>query len=135
MEPPFFLPYSTALSIKAAYSGFLLAARMREGLVVASCGLYLSIVAKSPESQTTVYIIVRQSWKNCMQRKQNGRGGGSESGAAYRAGGFQLIERTCHGMKFKPVNWKVELLIKEKSKGGRELIWRLMGENGVICNG
>lgn len=27
---------------------------MREGLVVASCGLYFPIVAKSPESQTTV---------------------------------------------------------------------------------
>ena len=27
---------------------------MREGFVVASCGLYLPMVAKSPESQTTV---------------------------------------------------------------------------------
>jgi hypothetical protein len=40
-----------------AYSGFLAAARMREGLVVASCGLYFAMVAKSPESQTTVYSV------------------------------------------------------------------------------
>lgn len=52
---PCFLPYSTAASISLAYSGFLDAARMSEGLVVASWGLYLSMVAKSPESQTTVY--------------------------------------------------------------------------------
>lgn len=51
---PCFLPYSTAASISFAYSGFLDAARMSEGLVVASCGLYLAMVAKSPESQTTV---------------------------------------------------------------------------------
>ena len=50
-----FLPFSTAASIKLAYSGFLDAARMREGLVVASWGLYLPMVAKSPESQTTTY--------------------------------------------------------------------------------
>ena len=48
------LPYSTAMSISLAYSGFLDAARMREGFVVASCGLYFPMVAKSPESQTTV---------------------------------------------------------------------------------
>jgi hypothetical protein len=47
------LPYATASSISFAYSGFFDAARMSEGLVVASCGLYLSMVAKSPESQTT----------------------------------------------------------------------------------
>lgn len=40
-EPPLPLAYETALSIRAAYSGFLEAARMREGLVVASWGLYL----------------------------------------------------------------------------------------------
>ncbi len=45
-----FLPYSTAGSISLAYSGFLEAARMRDGLVVASCGLYFSMVWKSPES-------------------------------------------------------------------------------------
>ena len=48
------LPYWTATSISLAYSGFLAAARMSDGFVVASCGLYLSMVAKSPESQTTV---------------------------------------------------------------------------------
>jgi hypothetical protein len=51
---PCFLPYSTAASISFAYSSFLEAARMSEGFVVASWGLYLSMVAKSPESQTTV---------------------------------------------------------------------------------
>lgn len=55
MVLPFFLPNSTAASMSFAYSGFLEAARMSEGLVVASCGLYLSMVAKSPLSQTTVY--------------------------------------------------------------------------------
>ena len=33
---PCFLPYATASSMSLAYSGFLEAARMREGLVVAS---------------------------------------------------------------------------------------------------
>jgi hypothetical protein len=58
MSLPFFLPYSTAESISFAYSSFLDAARISDGLVVASCGLYLSMVAKSPESQTTVYTAV-----------------------------------------------------------------------------
>jgi hypothetical protein len=44
-----------ASSISFAYSGFLEAARIREGLVVASWGLYLPMVAKSPESQTTTW--------------------------------------------------------------------------------
>lgn len=52
---PCFLPYATASSMSFAYSGFLEAWRMRDGLVVASCGLYLSMVAKSPLSQTTVW--------------------------------------------------------------------------------
>lgn len=43
-----------ATSINLAYSGFFEAAKMSDGLVVASCGLYFPIVAKSPESQTTV---------------------------------------------------------------------------------
>ena len=37
------LPYSMATSINLAYSVFLEAARIRDGFVVASCGLYLSI--------------------------------------------------------------------------------------------
>jgi hypothetical protein len=41
MVEPCFLPYSTATSINLAYSGFFAAARMRDGLVVASWGLYL----------------------------------------------------------------------------------------------
>ena len=57
MDLPWALPYATASSISFAYSAFLEAARMRDGLVVASCGLYLSMVAKSPESQTTTYLI------------------------------------------------------------------------------
>lgn len=60
-ELPCFFPYSTATSMSLAYSGFLEAARIREGLVVASWGLYLSMVAKSPESQTTVYKKVESS--------------------------------------------------------------------------
>ncbi len=43
-----------ATSMSFAYSGFLAAARMSEGLVVASWGLYLAILAKSPVSETTV---------------------------------------------------------------------------------
>jgi len=38
-HPPLFLAYSTATSMRRAYSGFLTAARMSEGLVVASWGL------------------------------------------------------------------------------------------------
>jgi hypothetical protein len=41
MVEPCSFPYATATSISLAYSGFLDAARIREGLVVASCGLYL----------------------------------------------------------------------------------------------
>ena len=52
---PCALPYLTAASISFWYSSFLDAARMSEGLVVASWGLYLSMVAKSPESQTTTW--------------------------------------------------------------------------------
>jgi hypothetical protein len=40
---PCSFPYATAMSISLAYSSFLEAARIREGLVVASCGLYLPI--------------------------------------------------------------------------------------------
>jgi len=58
MLSAWFLPQATAASMSFAYSGFLEAARIREGLVVASWGLYLSMVAKSPESQTTV-------WRGC----------------------------------------------------------------------
>ena len=53
-DPPCFFPYSHASSMSFAYSGFFEAARIKDGLVVASCGLYLPMVAKSPESQTTV---------------------------------------------------------------------------------
>lgn len=42
-EPPCFLAEATASSISLAYSAFLEAARMREGLVVASWGLYLAM--------------------------------------------------------------------------------------------
>jgi len=56
---PCSLPYLTAASISFWYSSFFDAARISEGLVVASWGLYLSMVAKSPESQTT-------TWKDCQ---------------------------------------------------------------------
>lgn len=39
-DPPFSLPYLTATSIKRAYSGCLTAARIKEGLVVESWGVY-----------------------------------------------------------------------------------------------
>lgn len=42
-----FLPYSIALSISFAYSGFLEAARIKEGLVVASSGLYFPMANKN----------------------------------------------------------------------------------------
>lgn len=48
------LPYSTAISMSLAYSGFLEAAKTRDGFVVASWALYFPMVAKSPESQTTI---------------------------------------------------------------------------------
>lgn len=41
------LTAATALSIRAAYSAFLEAARIREGLVVASWGLYLAMAVKN----------------------------------------------------------------------------------------
>lgn len=40
--------YATASSMSLAYSAFLEAARIREGFVVASWGLYLAMEAKSP---------------------------------------------------------------------------------------
>jgi hypothetical protein len=55
---PAFLPYATAASISFSYSGFLDAARMSEGLVVASWGWYFLMVAKSPESATTVWRVL-----------------------------------------------------------------------------
>jgi hypothetical protein len=51
--PPCSLPYAMARSMRGAYSAFLDAARMSDGLVVASCGLYLPMDVKSPESLTT----------------------------------------------------------------------------------
>ena len=45
-SPPLLLAYSTATSMSLAYSGFLEAARMREGLVVASWGLYFPMARK-----------------------------------------------------------------------------------------
>jgi hypothetical protein len=49
------LPNWTSRLSRVQSTSFLDAARMSDGLVVASWGLYLSMVAKSPESQTTVY--------------------------------------------------------------------------------
>lgn len=90
---PCFLPYSTAASISDAYSGFLEAARMSEGLVVASWGWYFLMVAKSPESATTV---CRRRWcqtEQFFRCRRNGVG----VRATYRAGGLELVERAGHG--------------------------------------
>lgn len=43
MLPPAALASAHALSISFAYSGFLDAARISDGLVVASCGLYFAM--------------------------------------------------------------------------------------------
>ena len=43
MLEPLSLPYATATSMSLAYSGFFEAARIKDGLVVASWGLYLPI--------------------------------------------------------------------------------------------
>jgi hypothetical protein len=102
--PPWDLPYATASSMSLAYSSFLDAARIREGLVVASWGLYLSMVAKSPESQTTTCSAVshlfsagvcyagrHRSHLRVLRRK------GEAWWGTYGARGLQLIERAGHG--------------------------------------
>jgi hypothetical protein len=58
-----------------AYSSFFDAARIRDGFVVASWGLYLEMVAKSPESQTTVYssgVSAMDSQSTCMATMHHG---------------------------------------------------------------
>lgn len=45
MLPSFSFPYATATSMSLAYSGFFAACRIREGLVVASWGLYLPMAS------------------------------------------------------------------------------------------
>lgn len=45
-SPPCSLPQAIEESMSLAYSGFLAAARIREGLVVASWGLYLAMAAR-----------------------------------------------------------------------------------------
>mmetsp|Transcript_19455 Transcript_19455/g.36635 ORF Transcript_19455/g.36635 Transcript_19455/m.36635 type:complete len:220 (-) Transcript_19455:21-680(-) len=60
---PSFLPYSTASSRIALYSGSLVALKMREGLVVASMGLYSLIASISPVSATIlVYLLRASNW-------------------------------------------------------------------------
>ena len=94
------LPHATAASISFAYSGFLEAARISEGLVVASWGLYLSMVAKSPESQTTVCrgcVSSQNSQSRSLVARCSCRGGAaSYSGVTYGASGLQLIEGRGH---------------------------------------
>ena len=99
---PFFLPYATAASISFSYSGFLDAARMSEGLVVASWGWYFLMVAKSPESATTVCresrsaIILPYAWCcACVN--------------TYGAGGLELFEgaRHCEGYMCVELGLKV----------------------------
>lgn len=69
---PCFLPYSTAASMSLAYSSFFDAARIKEGFVVASWGWYLEMVAKSPESQTTVYTSRKRSVTQCLRKSPHG---------------------------------------------------------------
>jgi hypothetical protein len=89
MSVPFFLPYATAASISFSYSGFLDAARMSEGLVVASWGWYFLMVAKSPESATTVYAAGQSAiilpYAACCACEDT-----------HRAGGLELFERARH---------------------------------------
>ena len=51
---PWALAYSTAGATILAYFSSFTAARISDGFVVASCGLYTAIDSKSPESETTV---------------------------------------------------------------------------------
>jgi hypothetical protein len=73
---------------------------MREGLVVASWGLYLSMVAKSPESHTTVYHSEKVSLRSEIVRYNcSGLSGGGvvmRWRGTYGASGLQLIERAGH---------------------------------------
>jgi hypothetical protein len=65
LSPPCALPYATASSMSLAYSAFLEAARIREGLVVASCGLYLPMAVKSSVHHS---YIACSSRANCWSR-------------------------------------------------------------------
>jgi hypothetical protein len=99
MSLPCCLPYATASSMSLAYSGFLDAARIRDGLVVASCGLYLSMVAKSPESQTTVWFSVSMVGLRSLgklEEQTSPRAPTQNGGATHCAGGFESVERVCH---------------------------------------
>jgi hypothetical protein len=98
MSLPCFLPYSTAASISLAYSSFLDAARIKEGLVVASWGWYLAMVAKSPESQTTTcakaliiipWCLLTQGRRSHLRALRCGEAWRN----TYGARGLQLIER------------------------------------------
>jgi hypothetical protein len=55
---PCVFPQATAVSMSFENSGFFEAANIRDGLVVASWGLFLSMVTKSPESHTTVCVYI-----------------------------------------------------------------------------
>jgi hypothetical protein len=52
--PPFDLPYAIASSTSARYWGSCAAAKMSDGLVVASVGWNFWMLLKSPVSATTV---------------------------------------------------------------------------------
>ena len=56
MLPPFFLPAAIALSIRRWYVGLFAAARMSDGFVVASWGLYTSIAARWAETRQSHWL-------------------------------------------------------------------------------
>src|ERR1700749_4098354 len=65
---PVFLRSATALSSREAYCGLVAAARMSDGLVVASCGLNSLIDSKSPVSATTLgNFLSCSSWLNFVE--------------------------------------------------------------------
>lgn len=103
---------------------------MSEGLVVASCGLYLPMVAKSPESQTTVCGVAMLEGVWFWRRTGCGGLGRVEGSGwrddAYRAGCFELFKRGRHdcvvggSMEVSVDSWCVG---REESKDLVEAIW------------
>lgn len=96
------MPYSTARSINLAYSAFLDAARIREGLVVASCGLYFSIAGRFVSECRTrtedalltgkVTGVANDNLENKQVNSESNRRAGM-SEMTYGASGLELVER------------------------------------------
>src|SRR3569833_913656 len=90
-DPPFFLAYSMATSISLAYSGLLAACRIREGLVVASWGLYLPMAGGNRQHPSLRIPIEKIIWwcfysfECTAGREENGeRGRGLTRKVAYQ---------------------------------------------------